>query len=91
MWTFLKVIIQELKTFQPELLKVCIFSDGCAGQFKNKYTLSTLVYSMIDFGVIMDWTFFGSSRGKGAVDGVGGLVYNVYMFHRKKLMLVNQA
>lgn len=31
-WTFLKAIIEELKKFQPELSKVCIFSDGCAAR-----------------------------------------------------------
>lgn len=52
-----------------------IFSDGCIGQFKNKFNLSNLLYAEHDFGVNLKWNFFASCHG--AVDGIGGTVKRV--------------
>jgi hypothetical protein len=51
-----------------------VFSDGAASQFKNRYTLSTILnpkqfHASIDQ---MDWSFFASAHGKGPIDGIGG-------------------
>lgn len=73
-WIFLKHIFKKLVAFQPDVKYVKIFSDGCAAQFKNKYTLSNLTFMHEDFGINGEWSFFASSHGKGAVDGVGGIV-----------------
>ena len=70
-WVFLGKIIQDLKIHYPSLVKVSIFSDGCAAQFKNRFTLSNICHSQSDWGVDVEWSFFASSHGKGAVDGVG--------------------
>ncbi|CAG4981646.1 unnamed protein product [Colias eurytheme] len=70
-WAFMRQIIQDLKQKYPELKKVSVFSDGCAAQFKNRYTLLNLCYSESDWGVEVEWCFFASSHGKGAVDGIG--------------------
>lgn len=72
-WVFLKEIITDLKR-DHSIEEVSIFSDGCASQFKNRYTLSNLCHMEEDFGVTGDWCFFATSHGKGAVDGVGGSV-----------------
>ena len=69
----LKVILSSLKS-SYQVDKVTIFSDGCAAQFKNKYTMANLCFMEEDFGVGGDWVFFGSSHGKGAVDAIGGTV-----------------
>lgn len=73
-WVFLKTIITSLlQKYKINTLK--IFSDGCAAQFKNKFTLSNLIFAKEDFGIpIVQWSFFASSHGKGAVDGVGATV-----------------
>lgn len=70
-WVFLHKIIQDLKIHYPSLKKVLIFSDGCAAQFKNRFTLSNICHSKSNWGVDVEWSFFASSHGKGAVDGVG--------------------
>jgi len=79
-YIFLKKIFQKLK---EELLsysyyglqKILIFSDGCAAQFKNKFTLSNLCYMESDFDLPpVEWNFFATSHGKGAVDAIGGNV-----------------
>lgn len=73
-WVFMKNIIKSLQAEFPNLKLVHVFSDGCAGQFKNRYTLLNLTYFLQDFGVNGTWNFFATSHGKGAVDGIGGTV-----------------
>lgn len=43
-----KLIINELKMKFPTMTTVKIFSDGCAEQFKNRFTISNLCYMMED-------------------------------------------
>lgn len=69
----IKKIINCLKQEFDILKCVKIFSDGCASQFKNKFTLSNLCFMPADLGVQGEWYFFATSHGKGAVDGIGGL------------------
>ena len=51
-----------------------VFSDGAASQFKNRFTLSTILNPKQLHESIqdMDWSFFASAHGKGPVDGLGG-------------------
>ena len=48
----------------PEMKKVYYFSDGCAGQYKNKKT----------FNVDCVWNVFATSHGKPPCDGICGTV-----------------
>lgn len=73
-WVYLREIFALLKKDFEHLKKVTVFSDGCAAQFKNKFTLSNLCFMNLDFGVEGEWVFFATSHGKGAVDGIGGCV-----------------
>ena len=50
-----------------------IFSDGCAAQFKNRYNMFSISYGQKDYGIKITWSFFATSHGKGAVDGVGAI------------------
>lgn len=57
-----------------------IFSDNCAGQFKSKFTISTLCKIQDEHDLEVEWNFFSSIHGKGAVDGIGATVKrNVWM------------
>lgn len=67
----MSTILKELKTKLTQVNQYYIF---CAGQFKNKFTLSNICLFEKDFDVQVEWNFFASSHGKGAVDGVGGVV-----------------
>lgn len=72
-YTFLKTLIPFLKEKHPALRKVIYFSDGCAGQYKNRFNFINLAHHEFDFdGIIAEWHFFATSHGKNPCDGVGG-------------------
>jgi hypothetical protein len=74
-----KIIINEVKSEQPNLKHITFVSDGAASQFKNKFMLSNLLYTEQDFQCTGEWIFFPTSHGKNAVDGIGGTFKrNVY-------------
>lgn len=71
---FFDRIVEDVKSCFPKIDQLMIFSDNCAGQFKNKYTISTLCRMLDEYGLQLQWNFFSSSHGKGAVDGIGAIV-----------------
>ena len=58
----------------PEIEKVHYFSDGCAGQYKNKKHFLNLCLQKMDFNVDCVWNFFGTSHGKSPCNCTGGTV-----------------
>ena len=54
--------------------KVHYFTDGCGGQYKNRYNFMNLCHHESDFGLLAEWNFFATSHGKNACDGLGGTV-----------------
>lgn len=91
-YVFLKYIILELKQEFPSINSISIFSDGCAGQFKNRFTLSNLLNFYTDFGINVDWSFFATSHGKGAVDGIGATVKRcVWMQTKSGRVIIRNA
>ena len=72
-YTFLKTLIPFLKEKYPAMRKIIYWSDGCAGQYKNRFNFINLAYHEDDFaGIMAEWHFFATSHGKNACDGVGG-------------------
>lgn len=71
--TFNEILFQKLKKECPTLEEIDIFSDGPSSQFKQKYTLCNITFSSLK----VNWHFFATSHGKGAVDGVGGTVKRI--------------
>jgi len=71
---FIKKLLPELEMIVGQLDKVYYFSDGCAGQYKNKYNVSNVWYHEKDFNVKGEWHFFATSHGKSACDGIGGTI-----------------
>lgn len=53
---------------------IIYFSDGAASQYKNRKTFLNLCYHKDDFGVKAERHFSATSHGKGACDGLGGMV-----------------
>jgi hypothetical protein len=74
---FKKIILEHAQGVigQP-IENLRIFTDGCVGQFKTRYTLSIVLTPEKLHQQIkkVDWSFFATSHGKGPVDGVGGTV-----------------
>lgn len=67
-------LIPEIKKIIPHLTKIYYFSDGCSGQYKNKFNFVNIAHHVEDFGVTCEWHFYATSHGKNACDGVGGTV-----------------
>ena len=71
-YTFLKKLIPHLKKAHDQIRKIIYFSDGCAAQYKNRYSFINLIHHYEDFGLKAEWNFFTTSHGKNACDGIGG-------------------
>ena len=71
-YTFLNELIPLLRSRFPTLKKLIYFTDGCAGQYKNRFNFINLSFHKDDFGVTAEWNFFATSHGKNACDGIGG-------------------
>ena len=71
---FLKVVLTYLKNEYQSVKKIHYFTDGCAGQYKNKNNFINLCCHKDDFGLDVEWNFFATSHGKSACDGIGGTV-----------------
>ena len=70
---FNSLVIASLRQKLGNKMKVLdLFSDGAAQHFKQRYT----VYDATTYGqdLTVNWHFFATLHGKGAVDGVGGSV-----------------
>lgn len=73
-YTFLCTLIPHIKSLFPKLTKIHYFSDGCAGQYKNRFNFLNIYYHKNDFNVDCEWHFFATSHGKSPCDGIGGVV-----------------
>lgn len=73
-WYYEKLIIEDVKKCHSTVETVRFMTDGCAAQFKNKFTLSNLLFAKKDFGVNAEWNFMPTSHGKSPVDGLGGSI-----------------
>ncbi len=90
-WVMLKAILKHIKE-NYQISTVKIFSDGCAAQFKNRYTMMNLIFMQDDFDITGEWAFFASSHGKGAVDAIGGTIKrNVWRAVKSRKVIVNTA
>jgi hypothetical protein len=65
----LKIKLEELGMPQPK--KIYYFSDGCAGQYKNRKNFINLFHHVSDFGISAQWNFFAPAHGKGPCDAFG--------------------
>lgn len=80
-FAYISRIIEIAKEEFPNLSHLRIFSDGCAGQFKNKFGISNLNFAPTDWGLNAEWNFFATGHGKSPCDGLGGSVKR--SVHRK--------
>lgn len=73
-YVFQKQFLKFLKNNHENITKVIYFTDGCGGQYKNFKNFLNITYHEEDFGIPAEWSFFATSHGKGACDGIGGTV-----------------
>ena len=67
-WTVSKcmeLILTKLKSLEPLLEELVIFSDGAASQFKQRYLLKNMTHIADQFDLQISWNFFATSHGKG--------------------------
>ena len=69
-YSFILKLMTYIKFRCPQLKKVHYFSNGCAGQHKNRHNVT----NEEDFGLSCEWHFLATSHGKNASDGIGGTV-----------------
>lgn len=67
----MKKLVSQTLNDCPNMKNLKVFSDGCAGQFKNRWIMSSIVNTNI-FPINTEWNFFAPGHGKGKVDGIGG-------------------
>ena len=53
---------------------ILLWSDGPSSQFKNRFMAKFMEMSEEKHASNIKWNFFATSHGKGAVDGVGGVL-----------------
>ena len=74
-WAHLKPVIEDLKTDHPEVSTVHFLSDGPTTQYRSKTNFYLLSKEMQSYEFRKaTWNFTEASHGKGAPDGIGGLV-----------------
>lgn len=74
-WTHLKPIFDLLKSAYPNVTVVHFFSDGPCTQYRQKGNFYLFCTKLQQYGFQSGtWNFFEASHGKGAPDGIGGLL-----------------
>ena len=75
-WAHMKPVLEEAKTENPTLDVIHFISDSLCTQYrssKNFFLMKTLIHSRYGFKYA-SWNFTEAGHGKGAADGVGGLI-----------------
>ncbi|KAI4811884.1 hypothetical protein KUCAC02_014755 [Chaenocephalus aceratus] len=74
-WAHLSPILDEVKASYPSVEVVHFFSDGPCTQYRQKGNFFLFSTELMNRGFKRGtWNFFEASHGKGAPDGVGGLL-----------------
>ena len=74
LYVVMRKVCEYVKGNYQHITKVKYFSDGCAAQYKNYKNFLNLCYHYSDFDLETEWTFFATSHGKSAIDGIGGKI-----------------
>ncbi len=69
--TFQEDLVKKVKNLLPH---IHYLSDGCGGQYKNKFNFANLCQHYKDFNLTCEWHFFATCHGKNACDGIGGIL-----------------
>ena len=69
-----QLTIPILKKKIPNLSKLHLFVDGCAGQYKSFNSFYHLCQLKSEFALKVEWNLFATSYGKSLCNGIGGTV-----------------
>lgn len=73
-----RIIKEDLKL---NVQKIFYFSDGCSGQYTNKFNVANIWCHKRDFNIEAEWHFHATSHGKSECDGIGGFVKHQPMLY----------
>lgn len=92
-YCFITTLVQQIKNQYGHFQNIFIFSDGSSSQFKNKFIGRSLPNFLVEFGCkYIEWNFFATSHGKGAVDGVGAVIKRkVWQITKAKNIILHDA
>lgn len=89
-WKVQQELVKFIKSRYAFIDQVEYFTDGCAAQYKNCKSFLNLCHHLEDFGIVAKWTFFATSHGKSACDGVGGTVKRMVTRYNLQRPLLDQ-
>lgn len=91
-YVYLNKLFSWLKSEHSALKVIHIFSDGAASQFKQRFTISSMLILSKFYNVDLSWHFFATAHGKGAVDGIGAVVKSqAWRFIKSKQFVICNA
>lgn len=67
-----EIVLKYIKDNFPHITEIHYYTDGCAAQYKNKFNFINLCHHQEDFQMKAQWSYFATSHGKSACDGIGG-------------------
>jgi hypothetical protein len=65
------------RLYMSEIKKIYFFSDGAAGQYKNKKNFFNICQFKEEYHIDVEWHFFGSYHWKSPCDAIGGTVKRI--------------
>ena len=71
-WCYIQPVIQWIRTQYENVKRFHFFSDGPTSQYRQKKNFA--MFLSFFSGTNSTWNFFETSHGKGAADGVGGVL-----------------
>lgn len=74
-WAYMDPVFKHLQSAYPQVVNVLMFSDGPTTQYRQRKNFFLFCTKLFDLGFKKGtWNFFEASHGKGAADGVGGVL-----------------
>lgn len=71
-YLFITKLVKFLESQFKVISKLIFFTDGCAGQYKNRKNFFNVYCHKLDFGYECEWHFHATAHAKGPSDGLGG-------------------
>lgn len=71
---YMSKVIEHMKTDLPfTIYKMFYFSDGCGGQYKNRFAMGNLLHHREEYGIDAECHFHATAHVKNKCDAIGGI------------------